>query len=177
MPIPPSEFVAKLKQYDPLLRVRWGTRTERWIIERKMPERHKQLVSERPSPFKSPRGLDVAEGWRDGYVHVLSVDPSMLDNRVFDVLNENDSWRIGGMEKLSREIDRIQAQEAARVDRGIETWNQSAARDMHDQLQWGLGNRIGLGPDPSGIGPSDHVEQHEGFTVIDKRGLHLVAGN
>lgn len=165
-------FVDQLRLFDPLLRVRWGVRTNLWIIERKMPEQHKQLLSERPSPWKSPRGLDLYDGWKEGYVHVLSVHPTMLDTRVFDVLREHDSWHVGGMEKLSQAFDAIQACEEAQADRAIATWNESASREMHDLLQWGLGNRIGMQPASTGVKQADRIEKHDGFTVIIKRADH-----
>lgn len=162
---PPLEFISQLRRYDSLLRVRWGQRTKMWIIERKMPERDRTLLSERPSPWKSARGLDLYDGWKDGYVHVLNVHQNMLDNRVFDVLAECDAWRQGGMRKLSEKIDEIQALDEAIEDRAIATWNEAAAREAHDMLQWRQGNRIAMA---SRAEPA--YELHDGFKVHDRRG-------
>ena len=56
---PPREFVSALRAFDPDLRIRWATRTSLWFVERKLPERHRQLLSERPNPWKSLRGFDL----------------------------------------------------------------------------------------------------------------------
>ena len=168
---PPADLVADLKQFDPTLRIRWGGYTQMWFIERQMPSLHIQYLREKPNPYKSPRGLDVYAGWKEGFLHVLTVAPELITNKplIFETLRSCDSWRVGGMEKLSQELDRIHVHEEGQVDRAIETWNQSASREMHDQLQWRLGNRISMRPDPTGITSTDQVEHHEGFTVVDKR--------
>ena len=141
---PPREFVSAFRAFDASLRVRWGVRTQQWIIERKMPDRHAQLLRERPCPWKSPRSLDLYDGWREGYLHVLNVHPSLLDHRVFDTLRECDIWAQGTVEKMNKKLDEIQAQERAEADRHIANFNESASREAHDILQWRLGNRVAV---------------------------------
>ena len=158
---PPSSFVAALHSYDPLLRVRWAVRTNLWFIERKMPERHKQLLSERPNPYKSKRGKDLYDGWKAGYVHVLSVHPSLLDNRVFDTLRQCDIWAHGGVDRVNRALDDAILAERQSEDRVIQNFNESASREAHDQLQWGLGNRIAM--------PGLTLDTGLGFGVRDQR--------
>ena len=166
-PTPSPEFVRQLFLYDPLLRVRWAVRTDMWIIERKMDERHYQLIRERPNPWKSPKGFDAFDGWKEGYVHVLTVHPTLLDTRVFDVLAEADTWRHGGMEKFNDRLDALEAAEEASVDHNIMNWNQSASREAFDRLQWGLGNRIAVtNPEP------ELRDTGLGFKVRDRRGAY-----
>ena len=164
-PNPPREFVSALRQFDPSLRIRWGIRTHLWIIERRMPERHKQLLSERPNPWKSARGLDQYDGWAAGFVHVLSVHPSLLDHRVFATLRECDIWAQGGIERMNAKLDDIQAQEQAEGDQVVRAFNESASREAHDQLQWGLGNRVAVRASEPPL-----VDTGLGFKVRDRRG-------
>ena len=154
---PPREVVAALQRYDPDLRLRWGVRTALWIIERRMPERHKDLLAERPNPWKSPKGFDLYDGWKEGYVHVLSVHPSLLDARVFDALREADAWRQGGFEGLNRKLNDAEAQWEAEKDRAIQNWNEGAAREAHDRLAWLQGRRVPV-PDQVTDGPSQSAE-------------------
>lgn len=171
-PTPDPAFVAALARYDALLRVRWAPRLAVWFIERKLPERSRQRLVERPNPFKSARGQDLYESWKEGYVHVLSVPPDMLDQRVFDALAEADTWRQGGFDAINRQLDEAEAQREATVDREIATWSEGAASDAYDRLAWLDGRRVALTEEGSGVIPSDRVEQHEGFTVRIRKGHH-----
>ena len=132
---PPREFVSALRAFDKELRIRWATRTCVWFIERKLPERHRQLLSERPNPWKSPRGFDLYDGWREGWVHILSVHPDLLDHRVFDVLAAADSYRQGGFAAINRQLDEAVEQWERDTDRAIQNFQESAAREAFDDLQ------------------------------------------
>ena len=167
---PPAGFVSELYAYDAALRVRWATRTKCWFIERKLPERHRQLEAEKPNPFKSPKGFDLYDGWRDGYVHVLTVHPSMLDQRVFEALADADSWRQGGMAGINQKLDAQDAAWEAEKDKEVAAWNQAAANEAHDRLAWLLGNRVVV--HPSEPEPADVIEAHEGFTVRLRTARH-----
>jgi hypothetical protein len=163
---PPSDFVAKLERFDASLRLRWGSRTQLWIVERKMPPRHKQLLSERPSPWKSERGLDLYDGWRDGYVHVISVHPTMLDERVFDALREADTWRQGGMEALAQKLDDLDAAEEAQTDRAVKNFVESAASEAYDRLKWLQKERVAVStPEPQ------LIDTGLGFKITDRRSV------
>jgi hypothetical protein len=167
--IPPTGFVSQLKQYDDKLRIRWGVRTKHWIIERQMPPRHRQLLLERPNPYTSARSQDIYDGWRDGYLHVLSVHPTMLDQRVFQHLADADAWRQGGFEAVSRAMDRDQEAWEQTTDKQIQDWTVDASKEAHDRLQWLLGNRVALTMIPDEDLPIESVEQHDGFRVRTRR--------
>ena len=137
-----------------------------------MPDRHKQLLSERPQPWRSPRGLDILDGWREGYVHVLSIHPTLLDNRVFDTLRECDIWAQGGIARVNKALDDAVAQERASVDKDIQNWNESASREAHDMLQWRLGNRMVMSH-PVRQGPI--WVRGSGVKITDKRRVHAIA--
>ena len=108
---PPEGFAADLRAYDGLLRCRWGVHTGLWQIERRMRERSPAWLAEKPSPWKSKRGLDLWEGWKEGYVHVLSVHPDLLTWRlVVEELAQADFHRRGGLEAMNRMLD--EAEEA-----------------------------------------------------------------
>ncbi len=145
---PPREFVSALRAFDPELRIRWAVRTSVWYVERRLPERHRQLLSERQNPWGSQRGFDLYDGWKDGWVHVLSVHPTLLDHRVFEALAAADSHRQGGFEGINRQLDEIDAQWEKDTDREIQNFNESAAREAHDVLQWRLGNRVAVHSPP-----------------------------
>lgn len=140
----PKEFTDKLRRFDPELRCRWAHRTKLWMIEKRMPLNHPQLVREKPNPWRSARGLDIYDGWQQGYIHILSVHPTMLDDRVFEVLREADTWRAGGIAKFNKQMDEAIATERKAEDRAIQNWNESASREAHDMIQWGLGNRFAM---------------------------------
>lgn len=144
-PTPPREFVSALRTFDASLRIRWGARTSLWIIERAMPPRHKQLLAERPNPWHSARGLDLYDGWREGYLHVMSVHPSLLDHRVFAELRRCDIWAQGGLARLTDRLDAIEEAEEKAADREIHNFNEAAAKEMHDRLAWLQGRRVAVG--------------------------------
>lgn len=138
----PREFISALRAFDPDLRIRYAVRTQLWFIERKLPERHKQLLSERPNPWKSERGWDLYDGWREGFVHILSVDPSLLDHRVFEVLAAADSYRQGGFEAINRQLDAAVETWEKETDKHIANWNESAAKDAAERMPWLQGRRV-----------------------------------
>lgn len=165
---PPTEFVNELHRFDPNLRIRWGRHQSVWIIERQMPPRHKQLLAERPSPeSKSDRGRDVWEGWRDGYVHVLTVAPELLENRplVFQTLADADAWRVGGMERLAQKLDELDALQEAANDREIKNWVEAATSEAYDRLKWLQGERVAMTPTPE----PPMVDTGLGFKMRDRR--------
>ena len=142
---PMPGFVKDLRSYDPNLRVRWGEHTRMWIIEHKLRPRNPQWVSERPAPWGSPRGLDLWEGWKDGYVHVLSVHPDLLAwSVVAPELARCDAERAGGFEALNQELDAAEAAWEAEVTRERKTWLEGASREFHDQLAWKEGRRVAV---------------------------------
>ena len=117
-PTPEPSFVADLAAYDASLRCRWGVHSQRWLIERKMPPRSPAWLAERPlNPFGTgPRAKDLWAGWREGYVHVLSVDPSLLHWRlVAPALAETDRQQAGSWEALNRQMDAVDAQAVQRA--------------------------------------------------------------
>lgn len=143
----PKEFVSALRSFDPDLRIRWAVRSELWFIERKLPERHVALLAERPNPWKSQRGLDLYDGWRFGFVHVLSVHPTLLDHRVFDVLAAADSFRQGGFKELNRQLDAAEELWEKETDKEIANWNESAAKDAAERMPWLQGRRVSVPDD------------------------------
>lgn len=171
IPTLPAGFVADLQRYDPALRVRWGVRTHLWHIERRLPPRHRQLLGEQPNPWTSPRGFDRFDGWKDGYVLVMRVHPSCLHWAVVvEELSRWDAHLKGGMTRLDDELQRREAEEEAQQERYEDDWHRQHALDAADTMQWRLGHRVMTALSPVEAPSSDHIEQHEGFTVrISKR--------
>lgn len=145
-PAPPEGFVRDLRGYDPSLRVRFAQHQAVWFIERKIPgQRNPQFLRERPSPWGSPRGLDLWAGWIEGYVHVLSVSRELLTwSLVAPELARCDAQRAGGFEALSRELDEAEAAWQDEVDRTRRNFLESASRAAHDDLAWADGRRIAV---------------------------------
>ena len=161
MPSPPENTVSELERYDPLLRLRWGIHSELWVIERKMPRRHPDFVKSMPSPWKSVKGLDIWDGWKDGYLHVMFAHPSLIQNHqlILQALAGADIWRVGGREELNRKLDEAEIKVEASVDRNIDNYIEAAVSESYDMLQWRLGNRFAM------TEPIEQFEQHEGFVV------------
>ena len=177
MPAPPENVTAALARYDPLLRLRWGLRSELWVIERKMPRRHPDFVKSMPSPWKSGKGLDIWDGWKEEYLHVMFVHPSLIHNvpLVLKVLSMTDIWLAGGTEELNRKLDEAEAKVEASVDREVENSIEALASDGADMLQWRLGNRIAV-TTPTNQAQRVQIDNHDGFTVrIKTRALHEAA--
>ena len=173
---PDPSFVRDLTAYDPKLRVRWGRHTGLFLIERKMELRNPAWLAERPlNPFgRGARAKDLWAGWREGYCHVLSVHPSLLFwAKVAPELARTDRERAGSWQALSDQIDAADAQLAAANQRDVANWSEAASKDAADALQWGYGHTLATPTDPSGVMPSDTVEQHpDGFVIRTRKGAH-----
>jgi len=161
MPAPPKSFVDDLTRRDPELRVRWAVHQAVWFIERKMPPRHQQLLAERPNPWKSPRGLDLYDGWKEGYVHVLSVERELLSwALVAPRLDQFDTWKAGGFDAINRQLDEIDAQWEAEGDRKVANWAEATTSEAYDHLKWQQKQRVDV-----------PVEIRDGYVVSDRRAV------
>ena len=165
---PPPSLVRALRQYDPDLSLRWGVRCERWIVVKKVDDRVGQLLKSAPNPYKSPKGLDRYDVWRDGFDEVLFIDPALIENTplVMHHVAEADIQRQGGREALNRRLDELDAQAEREADRALANFSEAAASESYDRLAWAHGNRIAVStPDPL-----LKLERHEdGFLVADRR--------
>lgn len=142
---PPAGFVQDLRGYDPLLRVRWGEHSARWFIERKLRERSPQWLREKPSPWKSQRGLDLWDGWREGYVHVLTVHRDLLTwALVVPHLAAADLQVRGGIDAMNQALDDAEAAWERETDRTIENFQEAAGKEAFDRLKWLTGQRVAV---------------------------------
>ena len=166
----PPEFVRDLTAYDRELRVRWGHHRGLWIIEARMPERLLALLAGRPNPWKSPRGLDLYDGWKDGYDHVMTVHRDLLHwSYIEPRLAAADKFRRDRLEDANRRLDEIQEAADKAADRKTANWLEDATNEAYDALQWRLGNRLAM-TEPAAPGfHGEHVEQHDGFVIRDRR--------
>jgi hypothetical protein len=171
---PDPSFVRDLTAYDPRLRCRWARHAETWFIERKLEARNPAWRAERPlNPFgTSKRKKDLWEGWREGYVHVLSVHPSLLHWRtVAPALAESDREQAGSWQALADQMDAADAAMDAARERTLTNWSEAASKDAADHLYWQQGHTIGLAPPPAPVG-----ERHpDGFLVRIRKGDHGAA--
>ncbi len=172
---PEPSFVKDLTAYDAKLRVRWGRHSERWLIERRLELRNPAWLAERPlNPFGvGKRKKDLWEGWRDGYVHVLSVHPSLLNwQSVAPALASTDRELAGSWEALNQQIEAADARLEAERTQTVQNWSEAAAHDAADHLFWQEGHTVATPHDPSGVEPSDTVEQRDGYLVRTRKGAH-----
>lgn len=176
IPTPPASLVKDLQNYDAALRLRWCRHRKVWAIERKLPKRHPALEQERPyEDTKAPARRDMLEGIREGYVPVLFVrpDPEVFNWMVIrEALRHRDMHAWGSWEALNRRLDELALEEEREVDRMVDNFCETGAKDLHDRIQWDGGNRVSIyNPDPLA-----KMESHDGFKVVDRRTVALPAG-
>src|SRR3972149_8383350 len=99
MHLAPSGFVSRLKAYDKELRCRWSDREGRWRIERRI---RAPRINLDPGLFANHEDYITAV---EGYALIMRVDPSMLDNRVFETLWAGDLQKRGGAKRVSDELE------------------------------------------------------------------------
>jgi len=170
---PPRSFVKDLAAYDPALRVRWAKHMGKWLIERKLELRNPAWLAERPlNPFgHSPRAKDLWQGWRQGYVHVLTVPRELLAwSVVAPHLAAVDREQAGSWEALIQRIEEADAKLEAERARNVVNWAEATAGEAADTIMWREGHRVATAHAPSGVASSDRVETHEGFTVRVRKG-------
>lgn len=167
-PTPPASLVADLEAYDPKLRLRWAQHIEKWFVERQLDRRHPQLAKEAAVPESAAAiGRDLWDGWREGYVHVLTVpnEPEILNwSRISEALVAADVTRQGSMDMLNKQLDAEDEERERQADKKVETWAKEATSDSYDRLKWLSGERISTIdiPEPA-------YEAREGYKVRDRR--------
>jgi len=165
---PPADFVRQLHDYDPELRVRWAKHCACWFIEVKARERQPSFLLERPNPLgKSARAKDLWLSWIDGYLHVVSVHPTLLRwERVYPVL---DSVRLADQRKkdeLNRILDEVDAEWERETTRQRRDLAEVGASELYDAFAWSFKRRVATYIPPD---PLTRLEQHDGFRVTDRR--------
>lgn len=170
MPALPLGFERELTAYDKALRVRWGTNSELWIIERLLKPQQPSWLAEKPSPWKNKKGLDLWEGWKDGYVCVLMVHPTCLHwNLVIQALRDADLQVQEGAKGLIRKLDAAEEQWERDTDKVIDTWSGDAANEAYHRLKWLQGERMVLDAEEREPVTRDLVTQRDGYTVVERR--------
>ena len=170
-PKPPYSVVRDLAAYDMDLRLRWSTRREVWMVEKKLPIRHPSVEKERPNLIgKSAVSQDLFDAARDGYVHILSVHPSLLNSEVIlGALRSTDLNFHGSWAAINRRLDEAQEAEDKRLDRELDTFVEAGSRSIYDRDAW-LGKRkIQVPNDEAAVERITPVEQREGYVVVDRR--------
>ena len=163
---PEPALVAEVQAYDPKLRIRWARHAEKFVIERHQPSSDPRLAAALPPPDDAPAiRKDLWEGWREGYVHVLTVARELAHWRfIAPELTRMDSWRQGGMKAISREMDEDQERWEAKTDKRIDNYVEAATDDAYEHLAWATGRRVAMtDPEPP------LVDTGLGFKVRDRR--------
>jgi hypothetical protein len=171
-PKPPYSVVRDLAAYDKDLRLRWSTRRDLWMVEKKLEMRHPSVEKERPNLIgKSAVSQDLFDAARDGYVHILDIHPSLLRSEIIlGALRSTDLNFHGSWAAINRRLDEIQAAEDAALDRQLDTFVEAGSREIYDRDQVLGGRKIYVPnkdvPAPPVITP---VVQGDGFVIRDRR--------
>lgn len=142
----PDGFVSDLRRYDSALRVRWGAASKKWLIERYLRPMHPQVWQEMPPEHsRKPLFADAWDGWREGYVTVLTVAPDLLHwNLVVQALAENDMGRLGGKDALLRKIEAAEAEWESAQQREIDTFVEAGTSESVERMAWLTGRRVAV---------------------------------
>lgn len=135
---PPKDFVKRLTNYDPLLRVRYSDHKKAWLVERKV-RRSRLTYGNSPDP-------DVRQRTHDGYIHVFSTP--VLDGRVFIALEEGDMWRMGGAAALNRKLDEELEQSEYLGEINQQADLRHIAGEMWDSMARKRNARLNMGINP-----------------------------
>jgi hypothetical protein len=164
--IPDASLVRDLAAYDSKLRIRWGLHAGKFLIERHQPASDPRLANATPpSDDAPPIRKDLFEGWREGYVHVLSV-PRELAHWQFIApeLARLDAWRQGGMKEINRQLDADAEKWDAQTDKQIDHWAKGATDDAYERMAWADGRRVAV------TNPElEYADSGFGFKVRDRR--------
>jgi hypothetical protein len=130
-----------------------------------MPIRNPQYLGEQPKSERSPRAQDLAIGWRDGYVHVLSVAVGLLTwHHVAPALRDADLHFAGTWETYNRKLDEMEEQAEAKQDKAQSDWAYETSLEAHEHIQYAEGRRVAL------FDPPERVVRHpDGFIIKDRR--------
>jgi hypothetical protein len=164
---PDPSLVLELVAYDKKLRIRWGRHTEKWLIERHHPHSDPRLVHALPpADDAAPIRKDLWEGWREGYVHVLTVAPELAHWRfIAPELARLDNWRRGGIQSLQRELDEDAVKFEERADKKIDNYVEAATDDAYEHMAWFTGRRVAVTTPELPL-----IDSGLGFKVRDRRG-------
>lgn len=163
---PELSLVTDLKAYDPELRIRWGRHTEKWLIERHIQCNDERLSHCLPPPDDASKiRKDLYEGWREGYVHVLTVPIEMAYwHFIGPELARADSWRQGGFAGMNDKLDEEAAEWEKQADRKVDNFVEAATDDAYERLAWLQGRRMAVSkPEPV------YEDSGMGFKVRDRR--------
>ncbi len=170
-PVPPASIVKDLRAYDNGLRLRWSTRRSLWMVEKKLDFRHPCIEKERPASIgKSSVSQDLWDAAREGYVHVLSIHPSLLRSEVIlAALRSTDLNYHGSWKAINRRLDAIQEAEDKALDRQLDTFVEAGSRELYDRDQWVGKRKIQVPNDEVSVERITPVVQADGFTIRDRR--------
>jgi hypothetical protein len=167
---PEPSLVTELRSYDPRLRIRWARHSERFFIERKMEHLHPDMAADRitpPADDAPPLRRDLWESWREGYLHILSVDREMAHWRFVEPeLARLDSWRQGGFKAINDAADEAAVAWDKAGDKKIEDWAHAASLDAADHAGWFEKRTVSMFERRDEV---QYVDSGLGFKVRDRR--------
>ena len=139
----PNHVVQAIRQYDPLVRLRWGRAKRRVRLERKI-DRARPAD---PAYFsQDPDGYDMA---REGYTLISSFEPDETAYRlIVQRLWEADIRRRGGWRKVADEMDEADIAARRKADTAVSDENHARAVDL-----WNHMNTVKVAPEGAGHRP------------------------
>ena len=163
---PDPSLVRELQAYDDKLRIRWATHSEKWLIERKVQVNDQRLANCLPPPDDATAiRKDLFEGWREGYVHVLTVPVEMAYwHFIGPELVRADSWRQGGFAGMNDRLDAEARAWEESKDKEVDNYVEAATDDAYERLAWLEGRRIAM----TNAEPA-YTDTGLGFKVRDRR--------
>ena len=163
---PDAGLVRELQAYDPQLRIRWGRHSEKWIIESHRPCKDQRLAQcAAPPDDAAAIKKDLYEGWKDGYLHVLTVPRELAYWRfIAPELARMDSWRQGGFEKINDQLDQDAVDWEKAADKRVDNYVEDATSEAYERLAWLQGRRVAVTRPEQPL-----VDTGLGFKMRDRR--------
>ena len=141
---PPAHVAAALRNYDPLLRIRFSKQKKRWVLERKCnprflrrPVRYIHREGKQIALTLS-RDSDLSIQFHDGYVGLMTLPYPTLD--VLAELYRTDTSRQGKyyVDKLDEEHDKSERERERKTNARLRELSEHAWDDVHRAGSRGL---------------------------------------
>ena len=134
---PPVHIVAALKNYDPLLRIRFSQQVKRWVLERKCNSRflkrpvryvHREGVQ---VALTMSRDSDLSIQFHDGYVGLMTLPYPTME--VLAELYRTDTSRQGRyyVHKLDEEHEKAERERERKMNAHLRELSEHAWEDVH----------------------------------------------
>lgn len=147
MRLPPT-YNARLQRYDRDLRVRWSSRRQQWLLERKA--RYERLTVN-PDLY-APHEHDTVVQMREGYAELGSYPARELPrvDRLIAYLQSQDVWRRGDQDldrlahAVADELDAAYAEREQQQRAAIDSDVSDGLDEVWEHERWRAGERVAV---------------------------------